>query len=98
MRYFLGVWKSSVRNHPPMGAGLVEGLYSSMVSYGGGTSLCASTSLTTTGTKTGGAGSAWPGEPLSVPLGRQLDFKPHVSRGAFSSAIASENPKPSVMG
>src|SRR3989442_5633002 len=95
MRYFWGVLKSSVRNQPLMSAGLAVGLYNSTASTSGG-SVWVNTSLTSTGTKTGGAGSLCPGEPANRPLGRQLLFNPQVLTGAVSSTMTSEKPAPSV--
>ena len=43
-------------------------------------------------------GVAWPGEPFRAPLGRQLSFKPQVSRGAVSFRMTREKPRPSVLG
>src|SRR3954464_15244303 len=98
MRYFLGVFKSSVRNHPPMFAGAGVGLYSSIVSVGGGKSELVSASLISTAGIGEGAGSSADGEPPNWALGRQLPLSPQVSQDAFSLAITSEKPRPSVTG
>src|SRR5262245_12010518 len=98
IRYFFGSLKLSVRNHPPMLAGLPLRLRSSIESVGGGGSLWVSTSFMTTGGITGGGPSSRPGEPLSAPLGRQLSLRPHVFNAALSLTMTSEKPKPSVIG
>src|SRR5688572_14869087 len=95
MIYFLGFWKLSLRNQPPMLTAEAVGLCSSIVSIAGG-SVCVETSLITMPGRLGGAGSSCPGEPFTALLMRQLLSNPQVSRGALASIIVSENPAPSV--
>src|SRR6266540_5057641 len=96
-RYFLGLAKSSVKNQPPMFALFVPGLYNSTASSCG-RSVWVSASLIRTVGKFAGAGSARPGEPFTLPLGRQLDLLTQVSSGAFSLTMTREKPMPSVIG
>src|SRR5213076_12054 len=95
-RNFFGVLESSLMNQPPRFTSPGVGLNSSMVSTCGG-SVCVSSSLTRIAGILG-AGSTAPGEPLMKLLARQLSLSPHVSQGAFSSTITSENPSPAVGG
>src|SRR5262245_14772122 len=97
MRYFLGVPKSSDRNHPLRSTGLAVGLYNSMASTNGG-SVWVSTSLTMILAKEGVGGSDCPGAPLITPLGRQPSLWSQAPVSAASSATTSEKPGPSVMG
>src|SRR5689334_13590919 len=97
-RYFRGVLKSSVRNQPPRSTGLAVGLNSSTLSTGGGRSVRDRISWMTMGGSAGGAGSGAPGEPIGPALGRQDAAVFQLSGAARSLTIASEKPKPSVMG
>src|SRR5688572_10921340 len=95
IRYFLGVLKSSVRNHPPIFAGAAVRFRNSMVSVGGAGSLWVNASLITTPGKVGAAPSPCPGVPFITPLGRQLVASPQVFAAAASLTITKENPNPS---
>src|SRR5213594_2982469 len=97
MRNFVGAWRSSVMNQPPILTVVAVGLNNSMASNSG-RSVCVSSSLTRIGAITGGAGSSAPGEPPGTVLGRQLAFSPQVSHGAFSLTMTREKPSPSVTG
>src|SRR5213596_3408132 len=76
IRNFLGLLKSSVRYQPPMLAGVLPRLASSMVSVAVAGSVRVRASLMTTCGNVGGTPSSEPGEPLMVPLGRQLAAVP----------------------
>src|SRR5262245_56590793 len=98
IRNFLGVLKSSVRNHPLMSMSAAVGLKSSTASVGGGLSVCDNTSVMMTAPRAGTGGSLVPGDPLTRPLGRQLDRLFQRPGSACSSTVTREKPNPSVMG
>src|SRR6266480_1881119 len=97
MRYFLGLSKLSVKNHPLRSTAVPFGLYSSMASVSGG-SVWVRISLINTACTFAGGGSITPGEPPSRVLGLQLVFWFQVFQGASSLTITSEAPAPSVIG
>src|SRR6185503_15274683 len=68
-----------------------------MVSVGGGESVRVNASLMSTGGMDG-AESLAPGDPLSVPLGRQLGLSLQVFHEAVGSRMTREKPRPSVIG
>src|SRR5262249_23042637 len=70
MRNLFGVFRSSLKNHPLISAGVPFGLNNSIASTAG-SAVCVSTSLiTTTGTDTGA--SSGRGEPPIRELARQF--------------------------
>src|SRR5436309_2058555 len=95
MRYRVGASKSSVRYQPPTFTGVPVGLNNSMASTAVASGLVRISLMTMAAVVTAPE-SLVPGEPSSLPLGRQLDFRPHAAVGRFSSTICKAKPAPLV--
>src|SRR5688572_26468501 len=94
MTNFCGVAKSSVMDQLPTSTGLPVGLWSSIVSFCGGTEAD-SNSLMSTGAMEGNGGSSKLG--AAIPARHWLRLL-HASGSAFSFTTTSEKPCPSVIG
>src|SRR6185503_3779569 len=84
-----GASKSSVRNQPPTFTGEAVGLKSSMASTAGESGLVRISLMTTPGVAAAPE-SLVPGEPSSLPLGRQLVFRPQAEVGRFHPRFAGQ--------